>query len=165
MEGLLLPVSFQNTYAEFRKHWLARGPYKAVVMLGQAAGRKAVEIERVALNWMESKHPDNEGITPRGQRIVREAPDSYIMDFFPPGWVDILSQQGPAEISFSAGAYVCNQLYFQVAHELKPLSLPSLFVHLPLLPEQIKPGDPLPALALETQSRIVSSLLDLIQTL
>lgn len=163
IESLLLPVSFQNTFSEFKKHWQARGPYKSVVMLGQASGRKSVNLERVALNWMESKLPDNDGLTPSGKRIVRDAPDSYIVDFFPSSWLEVLNGQGPTETSFSAGAYVCNHLYFQVAHELKAHNIPNIFVHLPLLPEQAQESDP--QMDGGIQKKIVGELLNLLRVL
>ncbi|WP_413291314.1 pyroglutamyl-peptidase I [Bdellovibrio sp. HCB337] len=159
IEPLLLPVSFQNTFPEFKKHWQNRGPYKAVVMLGQAAGRKGVNLERVALNWMESKNPDNDGLTPSGKRILRDAPDSYIVDFFPSSWLTLLNDLGPTETSFSAGAYVCNHLYFQVAHELKTSNVPNIFVHLPLLPEQAAGSET--SLDGHTQKQVVHELLNL----
>lgn len=154
IEALILPVSFQNTFAEFKKHWQSQGPYKAVVMLGQANGREEINLERVALNWMESKLPDNDGLTPSGKRILRDAPDCYIHDFFPSSWLDILNGIGPTKTSFSAGAFVCNNLYFHVAHELKPAAIPNLFVHLPKT-----------TLAPSTQKQVVTELLNLVNTL
>lgn len=161
----MLPVSFQKAFPEFKKHWQGKGPYKAVVMLGQAAGQKAVQLERVALNWMESRHADNDGLSPAGKRILRDAPDSYIIDFFPSSWLEILDALGPTKTSFSAGAYVCNHLYFQVVHELSSQGLPNLFVHLPLLPAQTQPGDGTPSMPLETQKRILNELLNLLKTI
>jgi pyroglutamyl-peptidase len=165
IETLLLPVSFQNSFSEFKKHWQAQGPYKGVLMLGQANGRKEICLERVALNWMESKVADNEGLSPSGKKIVRDAPDSYIMDFFPGNWAEVLKEHGPTNISLSAGSYVCNNLYFQVAHELKPKAIPNLFVHLPLLHEQVQENAGAPSLDGVIQKKVLNELLNMIHSL
>jgi pyroglutamyl-peptidase len=157
IEALFLPVSFENSFVEFKKHWLQQGPYKSVLMLGQANGRKAISLERVALNWKESKNPDNDGECPPGGRILNEAPDSYLVDFFPSEWRERLA----VEISLTAGAYVCNTLYFRVTHELRETGIPALFAHLPLLPEQVTETPESPSLDLATQKRIIHRLLDL----
>jgi len=165
IEPLLLPVSFQNSFTEFKKHWQAQGPYKAVLMLGQASGRTAVSLERVALNWMESKVSDNDGLSPSGKKILRDAPDSYIVDFFPGNWVDVLKEHGPTFISLSAGSYVCNNLYFQVAHELKPRAIPNLFVHLPILHEQVNENEDKASLDGVIQKKVLNELLNLLHSL
>lgn len=162
IETFILPVSFQQTFEVLQKHWKQSGPYKAVLMLGQAAGRDKVCLERVALNWMESSQPDNTGVSPQGQRINSEAPDSYLVDFFPSGWRDQLKKIGPTEISYSAGAYVCNNLYFKMVHELRATNTPALFVHVPLRPEQARAGEA--SLNGELQEQIVSGILDLMQS-
>lgn len=174
IETLLLPVSFQNSYREFKKHWDAQGPYDSVVMLGQANGRALVSLERVALNWMESKNPDNDGECPPGGRIIAGAPDSYLVDFFPSSWKETLSQvvggdaSGSssavklAEVSLTAGAYVCNNLYYKVTHELQGTSSKALFVHLPLLPEQTSENAGSPTMELKTQTLILHQLIQLI---
>lgn len=169
IDTLLLPVSFKNSYLEFQKHWDAKGPYESVVMLGQANGRALVSLERVALNWMESKSPDNDGECPPGGRIIADAPDSYLVDFFPSSWKEALSQAVGgtgsaklAEVSLTAGAYVCNNLYYKVTHELRDTGVKALFVHLPLLPEQICENAGSPSMELQTQMQVVHQLIQLI---
>lgn len=45
----------------------------------------------------------------------------------------------PASVSFSAGAYVCNDVLYSVCHycQTKKLPIKSGFIHVPYLPEQI----------------------------
>lgn len=164
IETLILPVSFQQTFEVLQKHWQQSGPYKALVMLGQAAGREKVSLERVALNWMESSRPDNTGVSPQGQRILVTAPDSYLVDFFPASWQDHLQKLGPTEISYTAGAYVCNNLYFKMTHELRGTKTPVLFVHVPLRPEQVSADKSVPSLNGALQEKIVGGILDLMQS-
>jgi pyroglutamyl-peptidase len=175
IDTLLLPVSFQNSFLQLKKFLAVHSGYDFVVMLGQANGRGAVSLERVALNWMESKNPDNDGECPAGGRILPGAPDSYLVDFFPSKWKELLSASGSeaegleypaklAEISLTAGAYVCNNLYYKAVHELRGSRTQPLFVHLPLLPEQIDENPGSPSMKLSTQSHIVSELLNLLGT-
>lgn len=167
VETRVLPVHFENAVSTFMTHWQTHeGNYQAVVLMGQAAGRRGISLERVALNWMRSgKHDPDGNIVPTG-RILSEGPDAYIIDFFPDEWRDELNGIGETHISLSAGAYVCNSLYYQVIHHLSGKKVPVLFVHLPLLPEQIGEGDQhSPTMSLDDQNKVVVHLLNLIHEL
>ncbi|MNJ96815.1 Pyrrolidone-carboxylate peptidase [compost metagenome] len=165
VDTLVLPVTFMGSFEVLKKHLEANGPYKALMMIGQAAGRKAMSLERVALNWCESRYADEEQYRPDLQKpLVSGAPSSYISDFFPTQWAEDLSKIAPTSVSFTAGTYVCNALYFQTLHYLKNSS-PALFVHVPMLPEQVldKPGmDSMPLLLqFQVIDELVDKLLDL----
>ncbi|MGZ3746627.1 MAG: pyroglutamyl-peptidase I family protein [Pseudobdellovibrionaceae bacterium] len=67
-------------------------------------------------------------------------------------------------MSLSAGAYVCNSLYFQVIHNLTKLQIPALFVHLPLLPEQTEDLSK-PFMDLATQRLVVFKLMQLMSSI
>lgn len=171
IETLLLPVSFETSFQELKNHLGKNAAYDFVIMMGQAKGRANVTLERVALNWMESKNPDNDGSRPLGGRIISGAPDSYLVDFFPSAWCEKISAtlgapEGTklAEVSLTAGAYVCNNLYYKTAHELRHTSTKALFVHLPLMPAQASENGDSPSMDLHTQVRVVGELLNLIKT-
>ena len=68
----------------------------------------------------------------------------------------------PVEHSFSAGSYVCNHYYFQLLHRVGSAGLDTrvVFVHLPLLPQQLTPKSPrLAARPLEEQVGCVKAVL------
>ena len=132
-------------------------------MLGQAGGRKAVCLERVAINWAEASAADEDGYRPPLAPLINNAPSSYIVDFFSSQWKDHLSKTGPTEISLSAGAFVCNSIYFQALHTFANMKMPILFVHLPYLPEQTKHKPEMPSMSLETQKKILIELLQMIK--
>jgi pyroglutamyl-peptidase len=102
----------------------------AVLMLGLAAGRSQIALERVALNVLEYRTPDNAGATRRGERVLEGAGDA-IFSSLPIS--EILSiwhdARIPAYVSDSAGTYLCNQIMF-LARALRP-NIPAGFVHLP----------------------------------
>ncbi|MGZ3804053.1 MAG: pyroglutamyl-peptidase I family protein [Pseudobdellovibrionaceae bacterium] len=163
VDSIVLPVSFSKAYTEFQNQW-HKSSYDAVLMLGQAAGRRAVSLERVALNWMQSRHLDENGDQVKTGRIDHRGPEAYIVDFFSNQWEEILSQEGETVISLSAGAYVCNSLYFQVIHNLTKLQIPALFVHLPLLPEQTEDLSK-PFMDLAIQRQVVFKLMQLMSSI
>lgn len=159
IETLVLPVSYEKSYHAVKNHWQEHGPFDAILMLGQAGGRSSVCLERVALNWSESSHPDEDGVKPAAAAIVPNAPASYILDFFPHNWIVELNNFGPTAVSFSAGTYVCNSLYFKVTHELTQNKIPTLFVHVPYLPEQTADKPEAPAMSLKTQTEVIVQLI------
>ncbi len=159
IETLVLPVSYENSFEVLKSHWQFKGPFKAILMLGQAGGRDSICLERVALNWSESSNPDEDGIKPSVSALVPGAPSSYISDFFPNAWKDDLNKIAATSISFSAGTYVCNSLYFKVIDQITKKKVPALFVHVPYLPEQTTDKPDAPSMSLQTQSEVISELI------
>jgi pyroglutamyl-peptidase len=57
--------------------------------------------------------------------------------------VEAIEAEGlPASLSFSAGAFVCNDLLFSLLYEFKDTDIKIGFIHVPFLPEQAKAGVP-----------------------
>ncbi len=146
VEFLLLPVSFKES-VEVLENAMLHNHFDAVFLLGQAGGRKSLSLERVALNWCEAKSADEVGFTPRAGGIVEVGPAAYFSSLPLDEWKAKLEAQGiPAEVSLSAGGFVCNHLYFWAQHLVKrrEASTEVLFIHVPYLPDQVieKPGQP-----------------------
>ncbi|UXR63736.1 pyroglutamyl-peptidase I [Bdellovibrio bacteriovorus] len=138
IDTLLLPVSFQQAGALLLQQ-LKQGRYDVVLMLGQAGGRKRISLEQVALNWIETEKPDEDGFTPQRGPIASQSESAYFTALPLPQWQKLLEdQQIPAEISLSAGGYVCNHIYFQVSAAIhqQGLATQACFIHVPYLPEQ-----------------------------
>lgn len=105
-----------------------------VISLGLAAGRHKMTPERIAMNCNESKEKDNEGNTPEGEPIEDGSPDGLFSTLPIKDFVDVLNEQGfPAEISNTAGTYLCNHVMYRGLNHfrLKNLDIPSGFVHMP----------------------------------
>lgn len=150
----ILPVTFADGFRALRD----AGDFDAYVMFGQAAGRERVSLERVALNWIETRHPDEKGVKPDPKPISISGPAAFVSPLPLDRWCEDLNQNNlKAEVSLSAGGYVCNHLYYSLAEHLLERA-PHLFVHVPYLPEQAKNGEPSMEFArmLEAARRIVA---------
>lgn len=112
-----------------------------VITVGQAAGRTGITPERVAINVDDFRIPDNEGIQVVDEPIVAGAPDAYFTTLPIKAMVRAMQDQGiPAQVSNTAGTFVCNHLFYGIQNYIQQLPAPRRighgFVHIPLLPEQ-----------------------------
>lgn len=118
---------------------LLDGEPAAVVLTGVAADRAAIALERVALNVMDFREPDNGGAAPVDEPVVPGGPAAYFSTLPLRLAAAELNDGGiPAYISNSAGTYLCNQAFYLTMHHLARSGrpVPAGFVHLPALPEQ-----------------------------
>jgi pyroglutamyl-peptidase len=108
-----------------------------VLALGQAEGRCDFSVERVAINVMDARIPDNAGAQPIDVPVIAGGPAAYFSTLPIKSLVAGLRAAGfPASVSQTAGTFVCNQVFYALQHTLAGLGVHSGFVHLPLLPEQ-----------------------------
>ncbi len=126
----------------------------AVLCLGLATRRTVISIERVAVNLLDFRIPDNAGNQIVDQPVIPGAPDAYFTTLPVRKIYNELKTNGiPVELSLSAGAYLCNQITFVLLHHLQNqgLKIPAGFIHLPALPEQAaEMKGSIPSMSLET---------------
>ncbi|MFU8785895.1 MAG: pyroglutamyl-peptidase I [Candidatus Izemoplasmataceae bacterium] len=139
-----LPVVYNQVFDEL-KPLIEKHQPKVILMLGLAAGRTHINIERVAINISDSKSPDNKGNILRNVKINKEGQAGYFTTLPLDNIMLRLKKKGiPAQISNSAGAYVCNHIMYHVLHHIKTEKMETFagFIHVPYLPEQVleKPG-------------------------
>lgn len=111
-----------------------------IIMLGEASTRPVVSIEKVAINWMDYRIADNAGNQIVDQFIFDDGPAAYFSSLPVRSIYKHLIEVGiPAEISLSAGAYLCNQVFYSSMYFLNQFKINSMcgFIHLPPLPEQV----------------------------
>jgi len=139
VSALILPVEFKSSFEVLKNH-LRQHHYDYVISLGQASGRTKIGFEKIGLNWVQTENKDEAGTKPVTGPIA-EAPLA-IMSQFPVDEVFLKLKEDhlPVEISFSAGTYVCNDLYFRTLNEFK--SLKTVFVHVPLIESQAEGTKP-----------------------
>lgn len=161
VDTILLPVSFRQAPEIVFQH-LHEKDYDIILLLGQAGGRARVSLERVALNWLESDHPDEDAFTPQ-QGVILPGGTSALFSSLPlTDWKEkLLKRNLPVEISLSAGGYVCNYLYYRTHQWLqqngKGTSI--CFIHVPYLPEQIIDKKNVPSLELSQMKAVLSDIL------
>ncbi len=113
-----------------------------VLTVGQAAGRAGITPERVAINVDDFRIPDNDGIQAVDQPIVKGGPDAYFSTLPIKAMTKAMQDCGiPAQVSNTAGTFVCNHLFYGVQHYLGDSHIRHGFVHIPLLPEQATDGN------------------------
>ncbi|GAA2336892.1 pyroglutamyl-peptidase I [Streptomyces violaceusniger] len=114
-----------------------------VLCVGQAGGRPGVTVERVAINVDDARIPDNAGRRPIDEPVVEGGPAAYFASLPVKACVAAVREAGiPAAVSQTAGTFVCNHVFYGLAH-LIATERPALrggFVHLPYAPEQVVDG-------------------------
>lgn len=117
---------------------------QAILCIGQAGGRKAVTPEMVAINLRYAAAPDNAGTLPKDEPIALDGPSAYFSTVPVRRMADAIAAAGyPGAVSYSAGAFVCNDLLYSLLHRFRHSSLQIGFIHVPYLPEQGAPSLPL----------------------
>lgn len=127
----------------------------AVICLGQASGRAEVTPERVAVNVMDARIPDNEGNQPVDQPIWAGGPAAYFSTLPIKTMVQAMKEAGvPAAVSNTAGTFVCNNLMYGLLDHLERTgrNIPAGFIHVPATPAQAVER-PTPSLAPETVAK------------
>ncbi|GAA1298141.1 pyroglutamyl-peptidase I [Streptomyces javensis] len=114
-----------------------------VLCVGQAGGRPGVTVERVAINVDDARIPDNAGRQPIDEPVVEGGLAAYFASLPVKACVAAVREAGiPAAVSQTAGTFVCNHVFYGLAH-LIATERPALrggFVHLPYAPEQVVDG-------------------------
>ncbi|MEO5560607.1 MAG: pyroglutamyl-peptidase I [Dokdonella sp.] len=136
--GAVLPVAFSATHSTLESLLTQHHP-ALVVALGQAGGRSEISLERVAINLIDARIADNDGVQPIDEAVIDGAPDAYFSTLPIKAMAAHLRGLGiPARTSLSAGSFVCNQVFFVLAHLIatRHTDMRGGFVHVPWLPEQ-----------------------------
>ncbi len=145
--GALLPVTFGDAVGALER-LIHRYRPALVVATGQAGGRAALSLERVAINVDDARIADNAGRQPIDHPVVAGGPAAYFSTLPIKAMHAGLIRKGfAAEVSQTAGTFVCNHAFYGLMHLLA--TDPTLagvrggFIHLPWLPAQGHPSLPL----------------------
>ena len=120
----------------------------AVLSVGQAGGRAGITIERIAINVDDARIPDNISQQPIDEEIQVEGEAAYFSTLPIKRIVKAIREAGiSAEVSNSAGTFVCNHIMYQALFAATKADKPfkAGFMHIPFIPEQTtdKPSLPL----------------------
>ena len=109
-----------------------------VLAVGLGPGRSDIALERVAINLIDARIPDNLGEQPIDIPVAAEGPTAYFSTLPIKAMVAALRVAGiPATVSHTAGTFVCNQVFYSLQHSLAGSTVRSGFMHVPLLTEQV----------------------------
>ena len=144
---LQLPTVFGRAAETLLERAAACGP-DAIISVGQAGGRKGITPEVVGINLREAGIPDNQGNQPVNEPVVPGSPAAYFATLPVRDMVAAMKEEGlPCGLSYSAGAFVCNDVLYTVLNHYQGTKVQAGFIHVPFLPEQAAEG--VPSLPLE----------------
>lgn len=151
IQARCLPVVFGQSLIHLRKA-IAETQPALVLCIGQAGGRSQISLERIAINLDDARTPDNAGNSPVDAAVVADGPAAYFSSLPIKRLRAELHRAGiPAEISHTAGTYVCNHVFYGLMHALhRRRGLCGGFVHIPYSPEQAARHPGAPSLSIET---------------
>jgi len=141
-----LPVAFTRAARRVRELMAEHRP-DVVIAAGLAGGRAAIGVERLAVNLIDARIPDNDGAQPIDEPSADGAPAARFASLPVKAIVARIAEAGiPAEVSYSAGTFVCNHVFF-TALEAAASGTRVGFVHVPWSAEHAPTADA-PALPL-----------------
>jgi pyroglutamyl-peptidase len=151
----ILPVEFKRS-AEILINLIETHQPSVVISLGQAEGRDFIGPEQVAINLADARIADNAGVKQENQPINVGAADGYFSTLPIRAIADEISSLGiKAKISYSAGAFICNEIFFTTQAFLQESTVISGFIHLPLAPNQAGEFPGLPTMPIEDQVKAI----------
>lgn len=153
---LRLPTSFSRARDVMEDAIQALRP-DAVLSVGQAGGRAAVTVERVAVNLADARIPDNDGWQPVDEPLEPDGPTAYFATVPVKKIAENIQAHGiPCQVSNTAGTYVCNAVLYCALY-LTATEYPNLragFLHVPYSLEQAaQKTTAVPSMSLETMTQ------------
>ena len=144
---LELPTVFKESAKRLNEVIIDVKP-DAVFSVGQAGGRPGITMERIAINVDDARIPDNISQQPIDEAIQLDGEAAYFTTLPIKRIVKAIREAGiSAEVSNSAGTFVCNHIMYQALFAATKADKPfkAGFMHIPFIPEQTmdKPSLPL----------------------
>ena len=135
----------------------------AVLSVGQAGGRAGITMERIAINVDDARIPDNISQQPIDEAIQLDGEAAYFTTLPIKRIVKAIREAGiSAEVSNSAGTFVCNHIMYQAlfaaTKDDKPFK--AGFMHIPFIPEQTTDK---PSLSLEESTKALQIAIETIR--
>jgi pyroglutamyl-peptidase len=156
----ILPVAYTQS-ADRLLALIANHNPDVVICLGQAEGRTAITPEKVAINLDDSRLADNEGVLRSDVKILDKGPDAYFSTLPLLEMVEAIKEHGiSASVSLSAGAFLCNHVFYVAQNKFAGTNVRSGFVHVPLMDSQAPEFPGLPTMPLDQMVTAVKAILN-----
>jgi len=158
----ILPVAYTKSAQQLLALIAQHNP-DVVISLGQAEGRTSITPEKVAINLDDAPLADNEGVVRNDVKILDNGPDAYFSTLPLNTMVDAIKAQGiPVAISLSAGAFLCNHVFYIAQNKFAGTNVRSGFVHVPLMDSQASEFPGLPTMPLDQMVTAVRAMLEVL---
>ena len=162
VHSLVLPVSVKRS-ASILMDSLKNLKPEIVINLGLAPTYSNISIERIAINFLDARIPDNDGYQPIDKLIDEGAPLAYFSTLPTREIMNVLKDHGiPAVLSYSAGTYLCNYIMFKTLQFSEDNNYPikSGFIHVPYTPDMVTTkffllGKNTPSMSLNDEKRAI----------
>ncbi len=161
---IVLPVEYGRAREILQRALRKRSP-DLVISFGLNGKISHIALEEIAVNIRGSDIPDNTGNVRTGDPILEDGPLAYRSNL---PIVEIkeklLSERIPVKVSYSAGVYLCNEIFYTVMQWCQESGSKGGFVHVPMATEYI-PDDPemtkMPNISLADLKRAADMILDI----
>ena len=135
---LRLPVTFGKA-AELVIKAAEEIAADVILCIGQAGGRNAITPELVGINLRHATIPDDKDYQPKDEPIMVGGATAYFSTLPVRSMVEAMRAADiPAQVSYSAGAYVCNDVLYTVLAHFQDSELKAGFIHVPYSDDQNK---------------------------
>ena len=119
-----------------------------------AGGRASISVEKVAINFVDARIPDNNGEQPLDEPLQADGPAAYFSTLPVKAMVQHVKDAGlPCYLSFTAGTYVCNSIMYNVLYmcDKRYPGIRAGFIHVPYACGQVvDKANTTPSMPLET---------------
>ena len=110
-----------------------------IISVGLAGGRSAVTPELVGINLRHARIPDNKGNQPKDEPINPGGEAAFFSTLPVRKMSEAINRSGvSSQLSYSAGAYVCNDVLYTLLSYYKGSDTCVGFIHVPYSKEQKK---------------------------
>ena len=158
----ILPVTYAQS-AERLLSLIDEHNPDVVICLGQAEGRTQITPEKVAINLDDARLPDNAGVIRSDVKILDNGPDAYFTTLPIQEMIEAIKAAGvPASVSLSAGAFLCNHVFYVAQNKFAGSKVRSGFVHVPLMDSQAPEFPGLPTMPLDQMVTAVRAMLEVL---
>lgn len=138
LKKLLVPVVFGEAASAVVAAAKELSP-DVILCIGQAGGRNSITPELVAINLRHAPIPDNKGNQPKDEPIISGGQNAYFSTLPARKIAEAIHATGtPSQVSYSAGAYVCNELLYTLLARFENSDTRVGFIHIPYCAEQNK---------------------------
>lgn len=110
-----------------------------ILCIGQAGGRAEITPELVGINLRNADIPDNKGNQPKDESIIKDGNTAFFTTLPVRKMAEAINASGiPSKVSYSAGAYVCNDLLYTLLSTFDGTKTRVGFIHIPYCTDQGK---------------------------